>query len=24
VLYESHLGHDGAHYEAVAVYPLAG
>lgn len=24
VLYESHVGHDGAHYEAVAVYPLAG
>lgn len=22
VLYESHLGHEGAHYEAVAVYPL--
>lgn len=22
VLYESHLGHAGAHYEAVAVYPL--
>ena len=24
VLYESHLGHEGAHYEAVAVYPLRG
>ena len=22
ILYESHLGHDGAHYEAVAEYPL--
>ena len=22
ILYESHLGHEGAHYEAVAVYPL--
>jgi 2'-5' RNA ligase len=22
-LYESHLGHDGAHYEAMAEYPLA-
>lgn len=24
VLYESHLGHEGAHYEAVEVYPLRG
>lgn len=24
VLYESHLGHEGAHYEAVEVYPLKG
>lgn len=24
VLYESHLGHEGAHYEPVAIYPLAG
>ncbi|HYD23270.1 MAG TPA: RNA 2',3'-cyclic phosphodiesterase [Croceibacterium sp.] len=24
VLYESHLGHEGAHYEAVGVYPLRG
>jgi 2'-5' RNA ligase len=24
VLYESHLGHEGAHYEAVAVHPLRG
>lgn len=24
VLYESHLGHEGAHYEPVAHYPLAG
>jgi 2'-5' RNA ligase len=24
VLYESHLGHTGAHYEAVEVYPLRG
>ena len=22
ILYESHLGHEGAHYEAAAVYPL--
>lgn len=22
ILYESHLGHEGAHYEAVAAYPL--
>lgn len=24
VLYESHLGYEGPHYEAVAVYPLGG
>lgn len=24
ILYESHLGHEGAHYEAIAAYPLRG